>query len=74
MRRIADIKGGLFRGASNWILNSDDFRQWCDADHARLLWIKGDPGKGKTMLMVTIVEELEQQRALSSTALSYFFC
>ena len=74
MRRIADTKGGLFRGASDWILNSDDFRQWRDADHARLLWIKGDPGKGKTMLMITIVEELERQRSLSSTALSYFFC
>lgn len=75
MRRIANTKGGLFPGASNWILSSDDFRQWRDADHTRLLWIKGDPGKGKTMLMITIVKELERQRrTTSSTALSYFFC
>ncbi|SPO01196.1 uncharacterized protein DNG_03943 [Cephalotrichum gorgonifer] len=75
MRRIEDTKGGLFRGASNWILSSDDFRRWHSADDARLLWIKGDPGKGKTMLMITIVDELERQRpTTSSTALSYFFC
>lgn len=60
-QRIADTKGCLFPGASNWILDSDDFRRWHDADEARLLWIKGDPGKGKTMLMTTVVEELERQ-------------
>ncbi|SPO06918.1 uncharacterized protein DNG_09612 [Cephalotrichum gorgonifer] len=27
MKRIADTKGGLFRGASDWILSSDNFRQ-----------------------------------------------
>lgn len=62
MRRIEDTKGGLFRGASNWILSSDDFRRWHSANDTQLLWIKGDPGKGKTMLMITIVEELERQQ------------
>jgi hypothetical protein len=73
--RIADRKGGLFHGASNWIFGHSGFCRWRDADNARLLWIKGDPGKGKTMLLITIVDELEQQtRSAPSTALSYFFC
>ena len=78
--RIADTKGGLFRGPSDWVLDHADFRQWHDTHEARLLWVKGDPGKGKTMLLITIVEELERQlerrrrTASSLTALSYFFC
>ncbi|RYP74644.1 hypothetical protein DL771_002910 [Monosporascus sp. 5C6A] len=79
-QRIEDTKGGLFPGASNWILDHDDFRRWRDSEDSRLLWIKGDPGKGKTMLMITIVDELERQLARSqqpasvATVVSYFFC
>jgi hypothetical protein len=41
-----------------------------------LLWIKGDPGKGKTMLLIGIIKELLQQlkSASDSVLLSYFFC
>lgn len=60
-RRIKDTKGGLFRGASSWILDHDDFQRWRDDDEARVLWVKGDPGKGKTMLVMSIVEDLERQ-------------
>jgi len=83
IKRIEATKGGLFRGASNWILYHDDFQRWRRCDDARLLWIKGDPGKGKTMLLITIVDELErqlkqsnqsQQTSSGTTALSYFFC
>ena len=38
-----------------------------------MLWIKGDPGKGKTMLLCGIINELE--KSLSKIGiLSYFFC
>ena len=73
-QRIEDTKGGLFAGASSWILDHDDFRQWRDRDDVNVLWIKGDPGKGKTMLLITIVNELDQSSASSDTVLSYFFC
>ncbi|RYP53937.1 hypothetical protein DL768_001249 [Monosporascus sp. mg162] len=76
-RRIEETKGGLFRDSSNWILGHEDFRRWRDDDGARLLWIKGDPGKGKTMLLIAIVDELEQLKQphqQSTTVLSYFFC
>ncbi|KAH6986850.1 hypothetical protein EDB80DRAFT_512621, partial [Ilyonectria destructans] len=36
-----------------------------------LLWIKGDPGKGKTMLLCGTIDELEKE---SDNFLSYFFC
>lgn len=81
-QRIEDTKGGLFLGASSWILDHEDYQRWRDHDNARLLWVKGDPGKGKTMLLVTIINELEQRYlerktphgAGDITALSYFFC
>ncbi|KAI1357166.1 NACHT domain-containing protein [Xylaria arbuscula] len=75
-KRIEDMKGGLHRDLSNWILEHEDFQRWRNNDEARLLWIKGDPGKGKTMLLIAIVDELEKQLAHQgpSAALSYFFC
>lgn len=37
------------------------------------MWIKGDPGKGKTMLLCGIIDELESSKP-QSVLLSYFFC
>ncbi|OPB43886.1 hypothetical protein A0O28_0022040 [Trichoderma guizhouense] len=76
--RIEDTKGGLFKDSYRWILEHSDFRQWRDDEQSRLLWIKGDPGKGKTMLLCGIVNELTPQTRLkdkgSNILLSYFFC
>jgi hypothetical protein len=71
-RRIEDAKGGLLPAAYCWVLNHPDFRRWQDDAGCRLLWIKGDPGKGKTMLMCGIIDELEALPA--SNRLVYFFC
>lgn len=79
-RRIEATKGGLFRDASNWVLKHDYFQRWQHGDNSRLLWIKGDPGKGKTMLLIAIVDELERQISQQEqdfrhmTTVSYFFC
>ncbi|KAK1990768.1 hypothetical protein LX36DRAFT_663931 [Colletotrichum falcatum] len=72
-RRIQDTKGGLLKDSYVWVLDNPDFRLWCDDQHQRLLWIKGDPGKGKTMLLCGIIDELEATRAQGELA-SYFFC
>ncbi|KAF5978534.1 heterokaryon incompatibility protein het-E-1 [Fusarium coicis] len=58
--RIEQTNGGLLKDSYVWILDSPEFVTWRDESKAgRLLWIRGDPGKGKTMLFKTI---------------SYFFC
>lgn len=83
--RIEDTKGGLFKDSYRWILGHDDFLRWRKEKQSRLLWIKGDPGKGKTMLLCGIVDELRAGTKLadkkhfffsrkSTTLLSYFFC
>ncbi|KAH6985511.1 hypothetical protein EDB80DRAFT_229356 [Ilyonectria destructans] len=71
--RIQRQKGGLLKDSSNWILDHADFRRWRYDEQGRLLWIKGDPGKGKTMLLCGIVDQLENLPA-DTRRLSYFFC
>jgi hypothetical protein len=72
-KRIEDTKGGLLEDSYSWILENSQFQKWRDDQQSRLLWIKGDPGKGKTMLLCGIVNELKKSLAKSSL-LSYFFC
>lgn len=69
--RIQDTKGGLLIDSYRWILDNDDFQRWHDDSQNQLLWIKGDPGKGKTMLLCGIIDELEKE---PGNRLSYFFC
>jgi hypothetical protein len=71
--RIEDTKGGLLEGSYNWVLETSDFQQWQNNPQTRLLWIKGDPGKGKTMLLCGIINELKKTLP-KSTLLTYFFC
>ncbi|RYP12681.1 hypothetical protein DL765_007220 [Monosporascus sp. GIB2] len=73
-KRIEQTKGGLLRDSYCWILDHDDFLRWRDDPDSRLLWIKGDPGKGKTMLLCGIIDELKEQTANTTHLLSFFFC
>ncbi|KAH7022666.1 NACHT domain-containing protein [Ilyonectria destructans] len=72
-KRIQETKGGLLRDSYCWILYNDDFQRWCVDPQSQLLWIKGDPGKGKTMLLCGIIDELKKEKE-PSICLSYFFC
>ncbi|KAF5630239.1 vegetatible incompatibility het-e-1 [Fusarium tjaetaba] len=69
--RIEERKGGLLEGAYRWILQNEKFQEWYDASQSQLLWIKGDPGKGKTMLLCGLINELQKEHR---GFLSYFFC
>ncbi|XP_014553192.1 hypothetical protein COCVIDRAFT_29563, partial [Bipolaris victoriae FI3] len=72
-KRIEDTKGGLLADSYRWILDNTTFRQWHEDQHSGLLWVKGDPGKGKTMLLCGIIDEL-QNLTPKPTLISYFFC
>ncbi|PVH69239.1 hypothetical protein DL98DRAFT_661794 [Cadophora sp. DSE1049] len=71
--RIKDTKGGLLEGSYHWVLATSDFQQWRNNPQTWLLWIKGDPGKGKTILLCGIINKLKKSIS-KSTLLSYFFC
>jgi hypothetical protein len=71
--RIEQTKGGLLKGSYKWILDNREFQKWRDDEQSRLLWIKGDAGKGKTMLLIGIINELTELTA-NTGLLSFFFC
>ncbi|KAF3081867.1 hypothetical protein TWF706_002007 [Orbilia oligospora] len=72
--RIESTKGGLFDDSYKWILDNPDFKKWRNDDQYHILWISGDPGKGKTMLLCGIVNELKRDNsAADGFYLSYFF-
>ena len=73
--RIEATKGGLIRDSYRWILENDDLRQWREDKTSKLLWIRGDPGKGKTMLLCGLIEEIKNATTSARPCqLSYFFC
>jgi hypothetical protein len=86
--RIEGDKDRLLRDCYAWILDDRNFQQWRTQDASRLLWIKGDPGKGKTMMAMGVIAELSRPESLSYVAvpkkrrridnpqplLSFFFC
>jgi archaellum biogenesis ATPase FlaH len=71
--RIEETKGGLLADSYHWVLGNTAFQEWRQDPHSRLLWVKGDPGKGKTMLLCGIINEL-QKAANDTVTVSYFFC
>lgn len=70
--RIEQTKGGLLEGSYKWILGNREFQKWRDDEQSRLLWIKGDAGKGKTMLLIGIIKELTELTS-NTGLLSFFF-
>lgn len=70
--RIEETKGGLFEDSYRWIFENPKYEEWHKNDQNRLLWLSGDPGKGKTMLLCGIVQELMQQP--DPNLVTFFFC
>lgn len=72
-KRILESKGSLIYESYCWILQHEDFVQWRDIQTNGVFWIKGDPGKGKTMLLCGIIEDFEKDFK-PQEKLAYFFC
>ncbi|EGR51335.1 uncharacterized protein TRIREDRAFT_56211 [Trichoderma reesei QM6a] len=70
--RIEDTQGGLLQESYQWILENPQFKTWRDSNENSLIWLRGDPGIGKTMLLCGLVQELMQQSA--PCLVTYFFC
>uniref|UniRef100_A0A4E9DR71 RelA/SpoT domain-containing protein n=1 Tax=Gibberella zeae TaxID=5518 RepID=A0A4E9DR71_GIBZA len=74
---IEERQGGLIKRSYRWILQHGHFKQWYKEDYP-LLWLNGDPGKGKTMCMCGIINHINLQSKREnnglSPILSYFFC
>lgn len=60
--------GDLLVDCYKWILDHEAYQALLKKEY-HLLWIKGDPGKGKTMLLCGIINEM-----YAIPAVGYFFC
>lgn len=72
-KRILESKGPLMYDSYRWILEHNEFQEWRDKQNNGIFWIKGDPGKGKTMLLCGIIEDFENNCKLQEK-IAYFFC
>ncbi|KAL9078303.1 MAG: hypothetical protein Q9157_002766 [Trypethelium eluteriae] len=75
-QRILNAKDPLLDGSCTWILDDLAFRRWQEDDACQILWIHGDPGKGKTMMMMALIEEITDRITThnSDATMAYFFC
>ncbi|KAI1159803.1 hypothetical protein F5B18DRAFT_559525 [Nemania serpens] len=71
--RIELQKGGLLADSYKWVLGHEDFKKWHDGGGNQILWVRGDPGKGKTMLLCGIINELKKA-SMRDRNVVYFFC
>ncbi|KAM0547577.1 hypothetical protein ACHAPJ_010321 [Fusarium lateritium] len=70
-KRIEEVKGGLLSNCYSWVFLTEKFQSWQEDPDRKFLWIKGDPGKGKTMLLCGIVDRLDE---LTPNLITCFFC
>ncbi|KAF3000472.1 hypothetical protein E8E14_000812 [Neopestalotiopsis sp. 37M] len=78
MERILNQKDSLLEDSGAWIIGQSQFTQWLHDDARSTLWIHGDPGKGKTMLAISLVREIasivDLDGSTSDVGQAYFFC
>ncbi|KAG5929716.1 hypothetical protein E4U42_004875 [Claviceps africana] len=71
-------KDRLLDMASSWVMGTEEFSSFSDWQNhdvrRRILWIKGGPGTGKTMLLIGIVREISTKSAAFVPSVSYYFC
>ncbi|XWW94227.1 hypothetical protein V2A60_002170 [Cordyceps javanica] len=74
-----DISGGEYRkhassyllGTGNWLTSSPEYQRWLMSRDDGLLWIKGIPGSGKSVMAAKIIAELAASD--SKCPVLYFF-
>ncbi|KAG6146377.1 hypothetical protein E4U28_000668 [Claviceps purpurea] len=76
--RLEMKKERLMDIASSWVMGTKEFSSFSDWQNdevrCRVLWIKGGPGTGKTMLLMGIVREMSSRSAAFVPSASYYFC
>lgn len=78
METIEHNTDRLLEQTCSWVLKDVHFGKWRTCARSQVLWIYGDPGKGKTMLAFSLVKELSERIRVEGSspniALACFFC
>ncbi|KAH0557097.1 hypothetical protein GP486_005115 [Trichoglossum hirsutum] len=69
---VEDAAPGTFR----WLLQNEQIKSWISKEDFPLLWIRGSPGQGKTVLSKFLLDYLSTRPSgsLSDAKVIYFFC
>jgi hypothetical protein len=71
--RVADKKDEILKGSCDWVFQSETFNSWWTKPNSHLLWIKGDPGKGKTMIAMAAIARFRNNAGPQPRATAFFF-
>ena len=71
--RILDAKDTLLAESCAWVFDDPAFTSWFNDDESEILWIHGDPGKGKTMMVMAAIDEISRRLESTERMISYFF-
>ncbi|KJX96479.1 hypothetical protein TI39_contig622g00006 [Zymoseptoria brevis] len=78
LETIEHTRGQLLPDSGTWLRTTPAFETWLEYAGSRILWLNGDPGKGKTMLAVAIIKFMQDRIKFAcsgpSMLLAYFFC
>ena len=58
MEKIQNKQDKLLEDTGALILADQAFSKWLNEEDSRLLWLHGDPGKGKTMLATSLIKAM----------------
>ena len=61
------------KGASNWLFETNEYREWKSSSSSSVLLCSGIVGAGKTVLSSSVLEELMVNKG-ADTSVGYFFC
>ncbi|KAJ7453730.1 ankyrin repeat-containing domain protein [Mycena latifolia] len=71
-QRQAEIFGIWQPGTGEWFLADAEFRDW-ESSTQRILWCRGMPGAGKTVLVSMVVNHLRLQSQKTNTAVACMY-
>ncbi|KAL4898836.1 hypothetical protein BDW74DRAFT_184337 [Aspergillus multicolor] len=72
---ILDDPQGILDECCAWIRDDPVYIGWQEGQKPRVLWVRGDPGQGKTVLLATVCRDLCNAAGSAGEAyVSYFFC
>lgn len=58
-----------------WIFDLKQYKDWYESSKSSMIWVSGEGGYGKSIIMSTVVERLRAQHTDNSKAVvQYFFC
>jgi len=60
------------RGNPTWFTQGDDYQRWREGKFSRTMFLRGDLGSGKTIIMASMVDDLTL--VAPKDILAYFFC